>query len=56
VSIFDHIRRAREDRATWPRWMQEASDRDMGHRRFVRSMQRARIKLFQSRILRMLPP
>jgi len=56
VRIFDQIRKAREDRAAWPKWMREISDRDMGHRRFVRSMQRARIKLCQSRILRMLTP
>lgn len=52
MSIFDQIRKAREDRAKWPRWMREASDRDMGHHCFVRSMQRARVKLCQQKILR----
>ena len=55
MSIFDQIRKAREDRAMWPRWMREASDRDMGHARFVQSMQRARIRLCQSRIRRLAP-
>ena len=53
VSIFEQIRKAREDRAMWPRWMREASDRDMGHHYFVRSMQRARIGLCQSKIRRL---